>query len=74
MTVLWKAQSDGESPARCTYQNTSDTHLITVIVGDTEVIREEVESGADAIDEARYLLDDFATRGWTVIYRDPRLN
>ena len=75
MIVLWEAQSEGEPPARCTYQSTSDTPcLITVTVGETQIIREECDSEVDAIDEASYLLADFATRGWTtMMYRDPRI-
>ena len=74
--VLWELHSESDGPARCAYDRTPDApHLVTVTVGDTELISEEVDSEGAALDEALYLLDDFAFRGWTiVIYRDPRLN
>ena len=72
--VFWELHSERDLPARCTYQRTLTLHLVTVTVGGTELINEPLHSEAAALDEALYLLDDFALRGWAiVIYRDPRL-
>ena len=73
--VLWELHSERDPPARCQYRHTHLTpHLVTVTVAGTERISEQVQSEAEALDEASYLLDDFALRGWvTVVYRDSRL-
>ena len=72
---LWELRSQNDATAICAYQSTPDNlHVITVTAGDTELIREEVGSEAEAFDEAAYLFDDFTFRGWSSeIYRDPRL-
>ena len=74
--VLWELHSPSDLPARCVYRSALDLpHVVVVAVCETEPINEHVHSEAEAIDEGRYLFDDFTDRGWTiVIYRDPRLN
>ena len=73
--VLWELHAESDPPARCVYHTAPlILHLVTVTVGDTELIREETQSEEEALVEALYLLDDFTLRGWTtVVYRDPRL-
>src|SRR5688572_5382255 len=60
--ILWELKSERNRPARCAYQPTAE-HLITVIVGNTERLREQHSTETDALNEALYLLDHFMLRG-----------
>jgi hypothetical protein len=73
--TIWELHSLSNEPARCSYQCSHlIPHLITVTVGDTELLHEQFETEAEAVLEASYLFDDYLLRGWTdLIYRDPRL-
>jgi hypothetical protein len=85
VALLWELHSETDARARCVYHSnlrgigceptTNLRHVVAVTVGDSEPIRHEHQSEAEALEEASYLLDDFVFRGWTtLVYRDPRLD
>ena len=74
VALLWELHSETDARARCVYHSNL-RHAVAVTVGDSEPIRHEHQSEAEALEEASYLLDDFVFRGWTtLVYRDPRLD
>ena len=74
VALLWELHSETDARARCVYHSNL-CHVVAVTVGDSEPIRHEHQSEAEALEEASYLLDDFVFRGWTtLVYRDPRLD
>jgi hypothetical protein len=68
--------SDDRLPVQCAYSRTgSDAHLITVTIGGRVVFAEQFRNEADGLEEASYLLDHYASRGWTrLAFVDPRLH
>ena len=75
-TAMWELRSPSNEPARCVYQSSHlIPHLVTVTVGDTEILGEQLATEAEALDEALVpsLMTICFAAATELIYRDPRL-